>query len=425
MRVVIRHQLLQTVMSVVGLKSCYQFIYVVFSLMVVQKLKIDEYGNYAYILALVIYFSAIPMLGLPIYLQKTSARREPIDIKYLIVASCNGFLGALGAFALMPKLGLIEQLGILCIILFNTSLAFLVPVYDGSGRYTFQYKFLFFSSIWMGVCLFQALVLKLNLSLLQIIHYWMINAILALTLIIVVLYKTMRSRPFYRGENTYRGVFFELLFLYAIAVPDGFAKFIDRFTAHQFLSESFLGAYAFNLMLVMTVYAFFIRPINTVLFTELAKHTENQAKITEMIIKYFIYGFSFYACFGAVYLHTNTQLLQTLHLNQYLHTEHLFKYCLGYAILYFCSLPFTALLTLTATIKIRTIYCMLSLMIFSFPLFTTFYLPSTSNFLRAFFAAYTANLFLVILLQRKTAIRLLKAFPLLFMHIKLNSFRNS
>jgi O-antigen/teichoic acid export membrane protein len=389
--------------NLIGLKALYQFSYIIFNLLVVKKLSIAEYGVYSYVLALITYFSTIPLIGLSLYLQRNVARGELLEKKYLKFSFYLSLLSLLMAYLIMPDMSHFQKITVLIIIGLNCLVAFSVAVSDGLGKYTFQYKMLFFNSLWMIFSLLSVLCnYPINLGL--ILNYWLINVAISLIVVMVINYRLSGLVRLNQDNTTsYKVIFFDLLLLYSVAIPDAFSRFYDRYLAHHYFDENFLGNYSFNLMIVLTVYALFIRPINSILLTQLSKSHESVTDCVNVIKKYYLFGLSIYFGLWMCYLPFSNSILTLFGLTKYKGSTVFFNVCFINAVLYFISVPFMSLVALKNNGKKKIIYCVGSLLIFNTPLLLLVFSSTQLNYFIGFILAYSINLILALVLEKQTA----------------------
>ena len=386
--------------SLLLLKAIYQITYIIFTLLVVKQLSVDSYGAYSYILALIVYFSSIPLLGLPTYLQKCLAKDGAFNKKYFLFPLFATFLGVVFVSQLMDANTLFEKIAVVIIILFNSLMIITVSITDGLGRYTFQYYFLLINSLWMLYCLLKVFVFHQIIHLDTILSCWLINILLSSFLIIPLLFKLLHRRiqaPEIDPSSSF--IFTDLLLFSAVTIPDAFARFYDKFLAHKYLGDQFLGQYSFNLMLVLTIYALFIRPINSILFTQLAKHHYSPIQSYRTVKVYYQFGFIVYWGFFFCYWLGNNYFLRLGGMTKYQDSMDLFFFCFINGLLYFIALPFMILITLSDNRYKKIVYCIASLLVFNIPLICLILSNSKVSFCIGFTLAYLLNAALSVYLE--------------------------
>lgn len=400
----------KTVINLIGLKSIYQVMYLIFALIVMKNLNVVEYGIYSYILSMIMYFSSIPLLGLPLYLQKSAVRNDVINLRYISVAIGSICLGLVIAWKLLPDLNSSLKISVIMIITYNILITTLVAINDGLGKYSYQYLYLLLASLWMAICIVQATVLHFTLDIQTILRYWEINSIIVFFIAFINLwYISTHALKFNNRPNkSYLHLFMDLLLIYSVSIPDGFAKFYDKYLANTYLEGDFLGKYSFNLMVVATVYAFLIRPINSIFITQLAKEKDNMHLCNQIIKNYYIFSLVIYSMIYIIYVTYFKEILNFVGLERYQDTVCLFKICFLNTILYILSYPFITLLAISNAERNKFIYCILSILIFNMPLLLLIYHSNSSNFLAGFLLSYSLNFLLILLFQYKYAIAFAK-----------------
>lgn len=392
------------VMNLVGLRALYQIIYLLFNLVIIKNLSVAEYGIYSYILSLTVYFSSIPLLGLPVYLQKSMAQQGEIEWRYFKVTILSSIIAFFIAFYIMPPIPIYQKCIILFVILFNCLLTIPVSVNDGLGNYLFQHRFSIFNSLWMVACMIgiTSHVMSMNLSIILII--WAINIFASFGILFAVIKNLFQKKLTLSGINSETSssprllpnTALDLLFLYAISLPDGFSRFYDRFLVTKFFDAHFLGTYSFNLMVVAMIYALFIRPLNSILFTKLAQSYHSLEDCIPIIKRYYMVGLTVYFICFIMYLLFSTYILQISGLEKYNHTTYMFFICMINAVLYLLTVPYISIITLNNNRKTKLIYCLGSLMIFNIPLVLLLITPSQTSYFIGFISAYFLNLLLAI-----------------------------
>jgi len=379
--------------NIFGLKVISQCLYLVFSFMIIKNLDITTYGIYSYVMAIIVCFSTIPLLGLPNYLQKNIAKNLGIDKKYILMAAIISIIALSIAFYILPALPLLEKISIIAIIAITGLIAILVAIKDGMGTFTFRYQFFLLVNLWMLICILHAIFLKNNITLKLIFNYWLFNSIIILFIATVMLNRLFKSALVWDRSptNEYKHIFLDLLLLYLIAIPDGFARFYDRYLAHQWLGNFFLGNYAFNLMITNSVYTLFIKPISSIIFTQLAKAHASLSECAHIIKGYYLNGVLIYLGLLCVYMPFSKYILHGLRLEKYNDTNLYFLVCFSNAVLYFLSLPFVMLTTLSQNTKKKLIYSIGSFFIFNIPFFLLWMKPCISLFLIGFIVAYMSH----------------------------------
>lgn len=389
--------------KIIGLKSIYQFLYIAFVLLVMKNLNVDDYGTYSYVLSIILYFSAIPLLGLPLYLQKHIARKNIINIRYFYLALTSVLFGLVTAFLILPNIGNMQKLFVLAIIAYNTLTAILVAVNDGIGKYSKQYMYLLIASIWMIFSITDVVIFHKSLTINLILRYWVINSTVVFIIAFINLLKVSFTLQFTREARPYSLILIDLLLMYSVSIPDGFAKFYDKYLANKYLSTTFLGNYSFNLMLVVTAYAFFIRPMNSFFINQIAKN-QNSITICSMLIRnFYCFAISIYVFIYCLYTLFSENILLIAGLERYLGTTHLFKICFLNIILYILAYPFIILLAMSGNNRNKLIYCISSIAIFNIPALFLAINGNVYNFLFGFILAYLLNFLLVIIFEYQYA----------------------
>lgn len=397
---------LKMVVQLIGLKSIYQILYLFFVLIVMKSLNVSDYGLYSYILSIILFFSSFPLLGFPLYLQRNVAKKHEIKIGYLYIAFLNTCIGFSIAYLILPDIPSSQKFSILMIITYNSAVAILVAMNDGVGRYSRQYLYLLLSSIWMFVCVFQYIILKKTLTIHLIIHYWFLNSSFILILALSEIFFFLRKQTIVRGQRLhfYSMIMMDLFLMYAVNIPDVFAKFFDKYLANHYLDHTFLGNYSFNLMIVATAYAFFVRPINSFLISNLARAQDSLLDSARTIGNYYLFSLSIYLGVYFIYDMASEQILRLFGLYQYHATLYIFKICFLNNLLYLLSYPFIILLAMGQWQRLKIIYCLASLLIFNIPLLFLCYASTIQHFLLGFCVAFSCNLGLILVLQYQYAL---------------------
>lgn len=400
----------KNIAQAIGLKAIYQLLYIVFVLVTMKRLSIADYGTYSYIVAIILYFSAIPLIGLPLYLQRSIARGEILHSQYCVIPFLSMCSSLLIVYLILPPMGGLLKCQILIILCYNMLTAIIVAINDGRGIYTNQYKFLLLASLWMIICIFKTEVLHESLTIKNIIHYWMINAFLVLLLALAysIYLSKFILKISHQKQQSYGFILGELLLLYSVNIPDSFAKFYDRYLANHYLDITFLGEYAFNSMIVLTLYAFFIRPINSYFISQFSKHSASVYNSAQLIKNYYIITLLIYSIVYLSYVPFAKLILTLLDLTKYQHTIYLFKFILANMILYLFAYPFVTLIAISGKAGTKIIYCIMSLLIFNLPLLLISMHADSQHFMIGFITAYSLNLLLVIWLARSYSFYFIK-----------------
>lgn len=395
----------KSLLNILGMRAIYQLSYMVFTVIVIKKLAVNEYGSYSYIVAMTVYFSSVPLLGLPLYLQRNMARGSVISYEYFIIVLALTCIALILAYIMLPSMGLVQKIGVMLIILAACINTILVSINDGLGRYLFQYKFFLLTNLWSFICIFQVIFLRKNITFNLILNYWLTNSLIVLIVAFVIFFRLPKQgvKVVSQITTTYPLILADLILLYAVGIPDNFARFFDKFLAKKFLSDTFLGYYSFNLMAVTAVYALFLRPINSVLLTQMVKVYGSPQKFATLMKKYYLYGLLLYFSIFCVYFPFSDQILNLVGLSKYIGTIDIFTVCFINALLYMFAIPYTTFISLSESGKKKLCYSFLSVLIFNIPTLMLFIRPTQASFLAGFILAYFSNLLLCIGFEYKLA----------------------
>jgi hypothetical protein len=277
----------------------------------------------------------------------------------------------------------------------------IVAINDGRGKYTNQYKFMMLASLWMIVCLVNKLVFHQPLSLQFILQSWIVNAFIILMIALIHFKYLLKNivKVERKPINSYSFIFYDLLLLYSITIPDAFSKFFDRYLINHHFEQTFVGIYSFNALLVMTVYAFFIRPINNVFLSKLSQNYECNDHCKDIIKRYYFYTLTLYILIFCGYNLFSTSILFLLGLEKYYQTEYLFNICLLNASLYVLSYPFINLMAIREKKEVKLIYSIISLALFISPVLFLKFHQSSNYFLAGFIFAYLMNFTVALTIQ--------------------------
>lgn len=392
---------LQLYFKLIGLKSIYQIVYILFVLVVMKSLNVEDYGVYSYILSVILCFSSIPLLGLPLYLQRNIVRKSVIHKRYLFIVVLSIFLGLVITFLILPELGIIQKIFVIAIVIYNTTIAVLVPVNDGVGKFSAQYKYLLLASTWMIVCNIKFFIFHHSLSIKTILTYWVLNSMIMLVFALRDLIRHFHHNLKFDtySNQSFHIILMDLVLMYSVNIPDVFAKFYDKYLANKYLDHTFLGNYSFNLMIVATAYAFFVRPINSFLINNLSRAQNDITTSCKIIGNYYLYGIMLYGSIYLIYTLASNEILSILGLEQYNETFYLFKVCFLNTLLYILSYPFVILLALSYRNRYKLFYCVASLLMFNLPLLFLSFGYSIQNYLIGFMVAYIGNFILILFIE--------------------------
>ena len=250
-----------------------------------------------------------------------------------------------------------------------------------------------------------ALLFHKDITFSLILKYWLANLAVIFVLILFSIFHLFRHvvKIDYNLKQAYPLIMIDLLLLYAVSIPDSFIRFFDRFLAHNFIGDVFLGQYAFNLMLVTMVYALFIRPVNSVLVTQISKAHGVLEDYVPIFMRYYLYGLAVYFILFCGYIFLSDQIFILCGLSKYLGTSYLFYVCFINAILYFIALPFSSLITLNDSGRKRLTYCICCIALFNTPLLLLYIHPTKGYFCAGFMLAYVFNVILCIIFEHRVA----------------------
>lgn len=397
--------MLKWVARIFGYKVIFQIVYLIFTLMIIKKLEVVEYGLYSYVTAIVVYFASVPLLGLPLYLQRNIARKNSINFNHFIVIFITLALSFGIAYHIMSELTFYQKLCVLLIIAINVIYAVLSAIHNGFENYIFQYRMLFFTNLWIIFCLVQSIFLHTQMTFEHILNYWACNVFILAPIFAVHIFKLTRF-PIKISRHVKISsalIVSELILLYAVNISGHFVKFYDRYLAMKFLDTNFLGYYSFNLMSVTILYGLFILPIQNILTTKLSQSSPLQASAMHLVTKFYLYGGVIYLSYFVFYAAISDKLLVLFGLSKYLGTKYIFYMCILNAVLYFLSIPFTSMIALGDNGKKKLLYCALSIVIFCLPYLFVVFHPTENFFFAGFVLAYLMNLILSVLLESQRA----------------------
>lgn len=388
-----------------GYKMIFQIVYLIFTLMIIKKLEVVEYGLYSYVTAIVVYFASVPLLGLPLYLQRNIARKNIINFNYFIAIFIVLILSFGIAYHIMSELTFYQKFCVLLIIAINVIYAVLSAIHNGFENYIFQYRMLFFTNLWIIFCLVQTIVFHKQMTFERILNYWVCNVLILAPIFTVKILK-LAQLPIKISRHMKISsalIVSELILLYGVNISGNFVKFYDRYLAMKFLDKSFLGYYSFNLMSVTILYGLFILPIQNILTTKLSQSEHSHESLMRLVVKFYLYGLLIYLSYFIFYTMIADKILILFGLSKYLGTKYIFYICILNAVLYFLSIPFTSMIALGDNGKKKMLYCVLSILIFCLPYLFVFLHPTENFFFAGFVLAYLMNLVLCLSMESHKA----------------------
>lgn len=380
-------------------KIIYQLLYVLFNLLILKQLSVEEYGEYSYLLALIIYFSALIQLGLPIYIQKNIAQGNSLDRQYFNIS--------IGIFILVTFINFILQDNILYMILTEIIILSMVLVsigtsmQNGKEDYVFQYRVVVISSVWMLFIVFGSYFFKITI--LSILLLWSINAIITIFYMIYFL-KNSNVSLFEKDSFTIDRLLTKgslLVTLFFVSIPYETFRVMDKIIIKERFDETLLGYYSFNLFAIMMVFSFSIRPLSSIMLTKIA-----QSKYDFLRVKYTVFfmliNIMIFSIFYILYSIFAGFFLDLFGLEKYITSIEYFIYIWLYMLFYSLSIPFVMIINVELNNRKRLLYMVSSLVILiGIPVSALYSSMSFIELLILICISFFLHLILVIFLTRK------------------------
>lgn len=305
----------------------------------------------------------------------------------------------------MSEFTIHQKFCVLLIIAVNAIYALLSAMHNGFENYIFQYRMLFFTNLWIILCIIQSLFFHKDMTFSLILKYWTCNVFVLIPIFVINIVRVLKL-PVKISKNLQTSsalIVSDLILLYSVNISGNFVKFYDRYLAMKFLDKNFLGYYSFNLMSVTILYGLFILPIQNVLTTKLAKSNHSNDIIVKLINRFYLYGLVIYLSYFIFYALLSDRLLSFFGLSKYLGTKYMFFVCVLNAGLYFLSIPFVSMIALSDHGKKKLLYCVTSILIFCVPYLFVMFHPTESFFFAGFILAYFMNFMLCVSMESKMA----------------------
>ena len=352
-----------TLVSLYFYKGIYQIIYILFNFTILKKLSVAEFGNYSFLLAVIVYFQSFIALGFPIYVQKKYSTGEPFSSVYFRALLLNIFI-AIPILFFFIDLELAEK-GFLLVILFSGILSsFISTLYNAIADYAQQYKLLLFGSLWQLALLLWVVIYESSISVELILCVWGINCLLYFGFLLFLLRKFIRKFSWTASKIKLHHAMWALFTIYAVSFPYEFSRFFDKWLIKEELNDTFLGLYAFNLFIVATIQSFFIRPLSSVLITNLSIAKDEISQKSRVVKNYLIFVFFTYLALIVSYFPLSNWLLGLVSLTEYQGTNYILIFLIANTFFYSISVPAIITLNLGDSNKNRLRYVGISVLLF-------------------------------------------------------------
>lgn len=379
-----------TLLQIYGYKFAYTVFYFLFQFFVVKMMSKAEFGHFSFYTSVVVYFGSFSLLGAIVYSRRQIAKGKTLAGSYLLVPLVNFFVGLGVVFFTVPKSPRIW--GELVVILsVSVIMSIITTICNALEQYTEQYKMIVWMSIWNLACLV-FLLLGHQFSVEFLLRLWAINALCILPVLFIRYRKVISQLKIeWDGWRYFFPSYLSLIFLYLVVFPFEFFRYFDKWLIKTTFSADFLGSYAFNILIVTSFVSLFIRPLEGILATELAKvQLGSITKLSKIISRHYLKITVLYA--GLLfYIPLSNVILKVGGLTQYMSTVHIFLFIYAFYILYSFGAPLLMLLNYNGTKKHLSLFFVTNAILFvGVFLGTRFFLRPTA-FLGLFLAYQVGN----------------------------------
>ncbi len=390
------------------MKTIYQLIALLFNYFAVKKLSVIDFGTFSYFTSMIVFFSSLIVIGMPTYIQKHIARKQPLDSRYMFaIFILIPLIAALIYFFMIPVSMVQLKYFTLAIIIINGITSLTLAVSNGNANFTIQYKMLLVSSVWSLALLAYIFFFKQAMTLRLIFDFWVVNAIISLFYAIYILFSFKKTITFISNfKEKYQFIFINLFLIYAVSLPYEFSRVYDRFLIAKYFTPHLLGVYAFNCYIVMAVYSLMIRPLATICVTGLSAHIANIDAEAKIIFRYYLYILAIYFLIFVGYVPFSKEWLEMLGLYNYIGTTDIFLYVFFSILIFNISIPLTIKISLLDSHLTKMIYCCGSLLLFNVSFLFILIKHSFEIFLAGFLLAYFLHLMLCIILNYRYSLQI-------------------
>lgn len=394
--------------NIFTLKSLFQIIDLLFKYYVIKMFSISDIGIFLYVCSIVYFFSNLAMVGMPVYLQRQVARDDAININYMKFSLLFIVMSCIFAYLILPLQLTALKPYFLLIILCNTIISSATAICYGHGKYDSRYKILLISCIYMIVMIFYMMFQKTHYHLNVIFYAWIINSVVAM------LYSIKLSWPFQKKATVVKTkeigtivILFDLILIYAVFMPFDYSRLYDRFLIHHFFTQDLLGIYTFNYSLILAAYSFLIMPIYGICMTAFSKASLNIEEQAKVLLRFYLYIFAVFILLFVGYVPFSLNWLHLLGLQKYIGSTYIFIAIYAYLFLYALSVPFTIIISIADNNRLKLVYSMLSLLIFTLPALFIAIDSQFTVFLFGFLLAFFVHLLLSIFVNYSYSKKLL------------------
>ena len=385
----------KVLVQIYGYKLVYTLFYFLFQFFIVKVMSKSDFGHFSFYTSVVVYFGSFSLLGSLVYGRRQIAKNEALDGSFLIVPLINFAIGLGIIFWTIPASFRI-QVELVTILLVSVSISAITTICNALERYTEQYKMIVWMSVWNLACLV-LLVMGHSFSVELLLRMWAINALFIVPVLFFRYRSTLRTVKIrWDGWRFVIPSYITLIYLYLVGFPFEFSRYFDKWIIKTTFTGDFLGTYAFNVLVVTSFVSLFIRPLEGILATELAKIKHSSAKTTQIISRHYIkvivlyIGLFFYFPFSDL-------ILKISRLEQYQGTSLIFLAVFSFYFLYSLGAPLLMLLNYNGTKPRLSIFFGVNMALFGAIYFGTRNWPRPSVFLSLFLIYQISNV--TILLQ--------------------------